>query len=1028
MSQPEALQNSVCGEADESEVLLGDTPPMDKASDTVSDDVMEALLTLLIDRVRMDFRPYRRRVVAQRIERRMKLLSLPYADTYLQHCMTDPSEVHLLSRELCRRTTRFFRHPEAFERMGQVVVPALVRRGAATGRIRIWVAGCGTGEDAYAVAMLLREHCDGLDAVPEVKIFATDIDAQALEAADRGLYTESRMRDVSEPRLQRFFHRHGDHYQVVRSLRAPLIFAPHNLLEDPPLAKMDLIVCRHVLMDLDTSFHPKILAPMQFALQSEGFLLLGQGETPGELAPCFQALDVKSRIYRKVNRLPLASSPWLTVDRPGPRLRPAIEPAKACLTGRHQPLTARAIDHLLTAYCPPTLLVNERLEVLHIIGDVSPYMKALSGRPSFSVFQLLRDDLCLPVRTVLQRLRQKPEDIIYDHVPVHVAEGRQYLTIRGHRESPVNHADIADSSGVMVLSFETAKGDEQAWAVEREPVERTPEQGRIEVLEQMLLHVQDALQSTFEELEASNAAWHAGNEAMAASNEALLMANEALQATHEELYTANGEYQHKIAELTRLLNDMDHLLRSTEIGTILLDTELRIRRFTPAIAESFHLLPRDIGRPIDHITSRLEDDRLSHDASQVLRTGIPVVQEVRKPPERWMLRRLNPYRTEAGTCEGVVVTFVDVSDLKAAEAMWQQSEKRFRDLIEESVQGILIYRSGCPLFVNRACAQLFGYASTHEMLELDDLVAAIAVPHEYARLWHYTQRLMEEGIPPIYHEFQGQRQDGSLIWIENAMRCVMWEGACAVQSTLVDITERKRAEEALARKTLELQRSNDDLEQFAYVASHDLQEPLRMVSSYLYLLQDRCAGQLSVDAEQFVALAVDGAGRMQQLIRDLLAYARLGQQALVLKSIAGDTVLDAALETLRFALKDSGAKVTRDRLPTVCVDPVQMELLWRNLIGNAIKFRGKKRPQIDIHVDFRGDAWLFSVRDNGIGMDPKDTERIFNLFQRLHPRDVYSGTGIGLALCKRIVERHGGRIWVESQPGAGATFTFTLPA
>jgi light-regulated signal transduction histidine kinase (bacteriophytochrome) len=314
------------------------------------------------------------------------------------------------------------------------------------------------------------------------------------------------------------------------------------------------------------------------------------------------------------------------------------------------------------------------------------------------------------------------------------------------------------------------------------------------------------------------------------------------------------------------------------------------------------------------------------------------------------------------------------------------------------------------------------------MLELDDLVAVIAAPHEYARLWHYTQRLLEEGTPPIDYEFQGQRQDGTMIWVENVMRCVMWEGACSVQSTMVDITERKRAEEALARKTLDLQRSNDDLEQFVYVASDDLQEPLRVVSSYLYLLRDRCAGQLGVDAEQFIVLAVDGAERMQQLIRDLLAYARLGQQALALQSIAGNTVLDAALETLRFTLKDSGAKVTRERLPTVRVDPAQMELVWRHLIGNAIKFRGKKRPQVEIHSDFRGDAWLFSVRDNGIGIDPKDVERIFSLFQRLHPRDADAGTGIGLALCKRIVERHGGRIWVESQPGAGATFIFTLLA
>jgi two-component system CheB/CheR fusion protein len=1025
MSQPEALHNTTCDEVDESEAGLGVASSAAKASD----GVMDALLILLHDRVRIDLRAYRRSMVMQRIERRMRLLNLPHVEAYLQRCQASPSEVQSLGREICRGATQFFRDPDAFEHLGNTVIPALIRKGVTTGRIRVWVAGCASGEEAYSIAILLREQCDGLDSMPEVKIFATDVDPQALEVANRGLYAGSRLADVSRERLKRFFHRHGDYYQVVRSLRDMLIFAPHNLLEDPPLTKMELIVCRHVLIYMDAPLHTKVLTPIQFALQPDGFLFLGQGESLGELEYLFQALDTRWHIYRKVHNLPLLDPAWMPVERPPWPLRHEAAPAASRRSGRYQVVADRTVDHLLATYCPPTLLVNDELEVLHIIGDVSPYMKKLSGIPSFSALQLLHDDLYLPVRTVLQRLRQAPEDILYHHVPVRMAEGRQYLTIRGHRECvAADSSDVTDCSDVVVLSFEAAERGDHTCSTKREQTVQTPEQERIEALEQMLRHAQETLQATIEELEASNAALQSGNKAMCTSNEALLMANEELQATNEELYTVNGEYQNKIAALTRLTNDMDNLLRSTEIGTIFLDTELRIRRFTPAIAEAFHLLPRDIGRPLDHMTSRLEDEQLLQDASQVLCTGVPIVQEVRKSPERWMLRRLHPYRTERGACEGVVLTFVDVSDLKTAEAMLQQSEKRFRDLIEESVQGILIYRSGRPLLVNRACAQLFGYPSPQDMLALDDLVAAIAAPHEYARLWHYTQRLLEEGTPPMHHEFQGQRQDGSMIWVENAMRCVMWEGACAVQSTLVDITERKRAEEALARKTLELQRSNDDLEQFAYVASHDLQEPLRMVSSYLYLLQDRCAGQLGADAEQFIAFAVDGAGRMQQLIRELLAYARLGQQELVLKSIAGDSVLDAALASLRFALKDSGAKVTRERWPTVRVDPAQMELVLRHLISNAIKFRGKKRPHIEFRTDFRGDAWLFSVRDNGMGIDPKDVEHIFTLFQRLSPRDVYTGTGIGLALCKRIVERHGGRIWVESQPGAGATFTFTLPA
>ena len=733
MSQSEALNRTTWDEVDEREGVLGVTSSAGKAVD----DVIDELLNLLRDYVRLDFRAYRRSMVRQRIERRMRLLNLQHVDTYMQRCQASPSEVQSLGREICSGTTQFFRDPDAFEYLGNVVIPALIRKGAATGRIRIWVAGCATGEEAYSIGILLREQCDELDAAPEVQIFATDVDPHALEVAHRGLYAASRLTDVSKERLKRFFHHYGDYYQVVRSLREMLIFAPHNLLEDPPLTKMELIVCRHVLIYLDTPFHAKVLTPIQFALQPDGFLFLGQGESPGELKSLFQALDTKWHVYRKVNNLPLLNPAWTPVERPVLPLRYEAAHAAWHRVGRRQQITERTVDHLLATYCPPTLLVSDQLEVLHIIGDVSPYMKKLSGIPSFSVFQLLHDDLCLPVRTVLQRLRQAPEDIIYHQVPVRMAEDRQYLTIRGHRDSGVAaHSDIANRSDVMVLSFEVAEWGDHPASTEQEQTVRTPEQKRVEALEQMLRHTQETLQATIEELEASNAALQTGNEAMSASNEALLMANEELQATNEELYTVNGEYQNKIDELTRLTNDMDNLLRSTEIGTIFLDTELHIRRFTPAIAEAFHLLPRDMGRPIDHITSRLEDEQLLQDASQVLCTGVPIVQEVRKSPDRWMLRRLNPYRTEQGTCEGVVLTFVDVSDLKTAEARLQQSEKRFRDLIEESVQGILIYRSGRPLFVNRACAQLFGYPSPQDMLVLDDLVADIAAPHEYARLWH----------------------------------------------------------------------------------------------------------------------------------------------------------------------------------------------------------------------------------------------------------------------------------------------------
>jgi light-regulated signal transduction histidine kinase (bacteriophytochrome) len=243
----------------------------------------------------------------------------------------------------------------------------------------------------------------------------------------------------------------------------------------------------------------------------------------------------------------------------------------------------------------------------------------------------------------------------------------------------------------------------------------------------------------------------------------------------------------------------------------------------------------------------------------------------------------------------------------------------------------------------------------------------------------------------------------------------------------VDITERKRAEEKLKLTLADLERSNKELEQFAYVASHDLQEPLRMVSSYTQLLARRYQSQLDAAANEFIAFAVDGANRMQALINDLLAYSRVGTLGKEFEPADCTAVLDRTLANLKAAIEKSSAVVTHDLLPTVMADNLQLVQLFQNLIGNAIKFHGEEPPRVHVSAEQKGNEWVFSIRDNGIGIDPRYAERIFVIFQRLHTREEYPGTGIGLAICKKIVERHGGRIWVESQPGIGSTFYFTIP-
>jgi PAS domain S-box-containing protein len=377
---------------------------------------------------------------------------------------------------------------------------------------------------------------------------------------------------------------------------------------------------------------------------------------------------------------------------------------------------------------------------------------------------------------------------------------------------------------------------------------------------------------------------------------------------------------------------------------------------------------------------------------------------------------------------GVVSTLGDITKQRHAELALSASEALYRQTFELATTGIAhVDLTGRFMQVNRSLCEILGY-SEKELIGRS--VKEISHPEDRNLTDSQRMRVRSGEKPSVRFEKRYIRKNGAIVWVglSVALACDP-SGAPQYEIALFDdITERKKAEAALREAHEELQRSNAELEQFAYVASHDLQEPLRMVSSYTQLLMRRYGDKLDGDAKEFTAFIVDGATRMKQLIEDLLAYSRVGTRDKNFKPVDGESPLKRALINLRAAIQDSGATVTQDKLPTIQCDEVQLAQLFQNLIGNALKFRATdKAPAVHVGVADRAQEWEFMVRDNGIGIEPQYFERIFMVFQRLHSKGEYPGTGIGLAIVKKVVERHGGRIWVQSQPGAGTTFHFTMP-
>jgi two-component system CheB/CheR fusion protein len=738
-----------------------------------AEDAMRKVFVLLRAQTSHDFSQYKQNTIRRRVERRMAVHKIERLGEYVRHLQQTPAEVEALFRDLLIGVTNFFRDPEVFAALKEQVIPQLFAGKDAGAAIRVWVPGCSTGEEAYSIAILLQEQMELLKQSFKVQVFATDIDRQAIDQARIGLYPTGIAGDISSERLARFFVQEpdGTAFRVQKGLRDMLVFSEQNVIKDPPFSKLDLISCRNLLIYMSGDLQKKLVPLFHYALNPRGVLFLGTSETVGEFADLFATLDRKSKLYQRIEdgsgpRRPAMGKYLPPLTEGGADARPSAKaPGDSKL--RLRELTEGA---LLQQYAPVGALINQHGDILYLHGRTGLYLEPTPGEAGMNILKMAREGLRRELTTALHKAVAIREPV--RHPGLRVKTNGDFtsvdLTVRLVTAGP----GAASEPALFLVIFEEAPQATQqppeAVAVDSwQGVGAMDVDARIAALKQELRAKEEYLQTTNEELETSNEELKSSNEEMQSVNEELQSTNEELetskeelQSVNEELATVNAELQQKVADLSRANNDMNNLLAGTGIGTVFVDHQLCIQRFTPTVTQVINLILSDVGRPVGHIVSNLAGyDRLVEDVKAVLDTLVPKEVEVRSKAGAWYLLRIRPYRTLENVIEGAVITFTEITEMKEAQVALRESEalRHLAVVVHDANDAVLLRDlEGRILAWNPGAERMYGWSKAEALtMNVRDLIpegqreASLAMVKQLARAEvlepYHAQRIAKDG-------------------------------------------------------------------------------------------------------------------------------------------------------------------------------------------------------------------------------------------------------------------------------------------
>lgn len=1018
---------------------------------------LKKILSIVKGKTGIDFfLHYKHASIYRRVTRRMVLNKFEKLRDYGAMLKTNSQEVDALFDDFLINVTSFFRDPAFYEVLVKKIFPAIIREWKPGDPIRIWVAGCATGEEAYSIAICLIEFLEKKKLTIPIQIFASDLDAGAIEKARTGIYQASAVQSISQNHLKQYFKKIEGNFQIAKSVREICVFSQHNLLKDPPFSRMNFISCQNVLIYLEGNPQKKILQTFHYALKHNGYLSLGKSETIGALSDMFESVDKKIKLYfRKPTKSPQLE---FAIHAPGNVPLKDTQPTEQNI----EVDVERDMGKLmLSRFVHPGVVVNKNMMIIQFFGIVSSYLAPVTGKASFNVLKMIREDLVIELRSLLQQARKTEKVAVKEGIRIYNKRIPQEITIEvvPRKISGAIFFLVVFKEENTVLSL-PASDNRSKLKANSDQKQKTIEKLKHELIQsiEVIRTTSEEYETTYEELQANNEEILSSNEELQSVNEELESSKEELQSANEELTTIIDELHKRNIELQESQNYAEAIVETVHNPMLVLKADLTVQMANTAFYQTFKLA------------------REKTEGSHIYKLGdsswdIPILRENLKEifinntsfkdfeitstfpgiGERELI--VNAYRLLKGNDSKetlILLAFDDITRRMFAEASLVKSQEQLKlSLIGDSIGTWWWSIPSDQMKWSRENEMLNGlkegtfkglYSDWENLIHPDDI------------------SLVKAAIKESIYERAPMEIEYRIFWPDKSVHWMLSKGHTYYDQygkpermigVSMDSTERKmlseRLESQVYLRTAELLSSNkelikvnEQLEQFVFISSHDLQEPLRKIQTFSNLLVT-ADSDLSAYAKKYLDKINASASRMSSLLHDLLSFSLLKHDENKFVRVNLNEILENVIKDFEQVIEAKKAAINLSPMPVIYGGPVLMNQLFHNLISNALKF-SNENPVINItsrevteadltmYPELARDTHYVSVMvsDNGIGFEQKYAAKLFTLFQQLKDKSV-EGTGIGLAICKKIVENHGGFIFATGKTGKGAAFTLFLP-